>query len=96
MPQRPARQSKPNIMSVALKPANPVSPSLTKNVAAGFLLGFVIAAGIVFIRMMTDDKIKTVEDIRRYTGLVNLAIVPKEDIVKTGGGKKTTRRKGLA
>lgn len=71
---------KPNIVSVALTPTNRVSPSLTKNVAIGFMLGAVLSAGIVFIRMMTDDKIKTAEDIRRYTGLVNLAIVPKEDI----------------
>ena len=30
--------------------------------------------------MLLDDKIKTAEDIRRYTGLVNLAIVPKENL----------------
>ena len=85
---------KPNIMSVALKPSNPVSPSLTRNVAIGFLAGAVIAAGIVFAQMMMDDKIKTAEDIRRYTGLVNLAIVPKEDIKDSSGtsGKKSTSR----
>lgn len=86
---------KPNIMSVALTPTNPVSPSMTKNVAIGFLLGAVISAGIVTIRMLTDDKIKTAEDIRRYTGLVNLAIVPKEDF-KDGGdsGEKKKSSKG--
>lgn len=82
---------KPNIVSVALKPSNPVSPSMTKNVAIGFLLGAVISAGIVFIRMMMDDKIKTAEDIRRYTGLVNLAIVPKEDIMETGSSKRMSK-----
>ena len=82
---------KPNIVSVALKPSNPVSPSMTKNVAIGFLMGAVISAGIVFIRMMMDDKIKTAEDIRRYTGLVNLAIVPKEDIAETGSSKKASK-----
>lgn len=71
---------KPNIVSVALVPSNPVSPSMVRNVAIGFLAGAVLAAAIVTIRMLLDDKIKTAEDIRRYTGLVNLAIVPKENL----------------
>ena len=85
---------KPNIVSVALTPSNPVSPSLTKNVAIGFLLGAILSASIVFFQMMLDDKIKTAEDIRRYTGLTNLAIVPKEEMQDNTGvsGKKKTRR----
>ena len=85
---------KPNIVSVALQPSNPVSPSMTKNVAIGFLLGAVISAGIVFIQMMMDDKIKTAEDIRQATGLVNLAIVPKEDTVDIGSDGKKSSSKG--
>ena len=85
---------KPNIVSVALKPSNPVSPSMTKNVAIGFLIGGFLSAGIVFIQMMMDDKIKTAEDIRRYTGLVNLAIVPKEDIKENGTSARKTTSKG--
>lgn len=69
---------KPNIMSVALVPANPVSPSMTKNVAIGVLLGILLAVGIVFVQMQIDDKYKTAEDIRRYTGLVSLSVVPLE------------------
>lgn len=87
---------KPNIVSVALTPANPVSPSLTKNVAIGFMAGAVLSAGIVFLQMMMDDKIKTAEDIRRYTGLVNLAIVPKEDIQEPTGDKKKSKGRGQA
>ena len=82
---------KPNIMSVALKPSNPVSPSMTKNVSIGFLAGAFLAAGIVFVQMLLDDKIKTAEDIRRYTGLVNLAIVPKEDIKDSASSEKKKR-----
>ena len=70
---------KPNIMSVALIPANPVSPNKTKNVLLGFLLGLVLACGIITVRMLMDDKYKTAEDIRRYTGLTTLAVVPIED-----------------
>ena len=82
---------KPNIVSVALVPSNPVSPSMVRNVAIGFLAGVVLAAAIVTIRMLLDDKIKTAEDIRRYTGLVNLAIVPKENL-KDDDDKARTRK----
>lgn len=65
---------KPNIMSVALVPSNPVSPNKTRNILLGFLLGGILAAGIVTVRMLMDDKYKTAEDIRRYTGLATLAV----------------------
>lgn len=69
---------KPNIMSVALPAANPVSPSMVKNVAMGFMLGLVIACGLITVQFLLDDKYKTVEDIRKYTGLATLAVVPVE------------------
>lgn len=71
--------SKPNIVSVALVPTNPVSPNMMKNVAIGFLFGAMLAVGIVTIQMLLDDKYKTAEDIRKYTGLVTLAVVPLEE-----------------
>lgn len=82
---------KPNIMSTALVPTNPVSPNKTKNVMLGFILGAMLACGIVTIQMLLDDKYKTAEDIRRYTGLATLAVVPRED-ESTGKGRKKTKR----
>ena len=73
---------KPNIMSAALKPSNPVSPNRTRNVLLGFMLGGMVAAGIVTVKMVMDDKYKTAEDIRRYTGLATLAVVPVEEAEK--------------
>ena len=71
---------KPNVMSVALVPANPVSPNKTMNIMVGFMLGFVLACGYVFVMFLLDDKYKTAEDIRKYTGLVTLAVVPVEPL----------------
>ena len=73
---------KPNIMSVALVPSNPVSPNRTRNIIMGFLLGGILAAGIITVRMLLDDKYNTTEDIRRYTGLATLAVVPVKNMDK--------------
>lgn len=82
---------KPNMMSVALVPSNPVSPNKTKNIMLGFMLGVVLACGIVTVQMIMDDKYKTAEDIRRYTGLVTLAVVPIEDEARSKVSKSAKR-----
>ena len=80
---------KPNIMSVALVPGSPVSPNRTKNILLGFIAGFVLATGIVAVQMLFDDKYKTAEEIRKYTGMITLAIIPTEEsMVKTKRKKK--------
>lgn len=70
---------KPNIMSVALVPSSPVSPNRTKNIMIGFMLGAILSCGIITVQMLMDDKYKTAEDIRKYTGLATLAVVPVEN-----------------
>jgi capsular polysaccharide biosynthesis protein len=70
---------KPNIVSAALVPVNPVSPSLSRNVLVGFLVGSVLATGVQTVIYLLDDKIKTVDDIRKYADLTTLAVVPLED-----------------
>ncbi len=90
---------RPTVISTALVPANPVSPSKTRNIMMGFLLGGVAAAGFVVLRMLMDDKYKTAEDIRKYTGLITLAVIPVEEQDdaqrgKTGAKKKQGKRGG--
>lgn len=84
---------KPNIMSVALVPSNPVSPNKTRNVLLGFLFGGILAAGIVTLRFIMDDKYKTAEEIRMYTGLITLAVVPVEES-DAGRSKKSAKSGG--
>ena len=57
-------------------PANPFSPSKTKNILLGFLAGFVLSCGVVVLRVLLDDTYKSAEEIRKYTGMVVLASVP--------------------
>ena len=87
---------KPNIMSVALEPANPISPNRVRNIALGFILGALTAVNIVVVRFLMDDKLKTTEDIRQYAGLATLAVVPTDENeiqnIKKHGKKKRGRR----
>lgn len=87
---------RPNIMSTALVPVNPVSPNKTLNVLLGFVLGGILAAGVVVVRTIMDDKYKTAEEIRKYTGLITLATVPLEgpEVARDKAREKNAGRTG--
>lgn len=75
---------KPSIMSMALVPANPVNARYAVKIVIGGLIGAMLACALVTVQFVADDRIKTVEDIRKYTGLTTLAVVPKEDRTAKG------------
>jgi len=89
--QQTMSTDKPNIMSLALEPANPVSPSRTRNILLGFGLGAVMAVILMTVRFLMDDKIKTSDELRDVTGLVTLAVVPVDE---NAAEQKSTVRKG--
>ena len=53
------KTDEPTIMSSARVPANPFSPSKTKNILLGFLAGFVLSCGVVVLRVLLDDTYKS-------------------------------------
>ena len=69
----------PSEFSEALVPEYPVGPRKKLNVALGFILGAMLVAAVFVVQFLMDDKIRTADDIRRYTGLPTLAIVPDDD-----------------
>lgn len=70
-------------------PTSPSSPNVTKNAVMGGGLGFALAAGIILLRFMLDDTIKTTEDVEKYLGLSVLASVPIQP-----GAKSTKKKRG--
>lgn len=86
----------PNILSEALLPSGPVSPSLTRNVVLGFLGGGVLAGVVVVILFLLDDKIRTAEDISKYAGIPTLAAVPTfgMEAQKKKGKEQKSKKKG--
>lgn len=63
----------------------PVSPSLLKNAAIGFLLGVILVCGVLVIRFIVDDTIKSEDDIQKYLGTATLCMIP---VLKNKGDKK--------
>ncbi len=80
----------PNMMSTAIEAKAPSSPSKTKNIAIGLVLGLLLALGWITVRFLLDDKVKTVDDIRKYTALSVLAVVPA---YQAANGKEVKKQK---
>lgn len=78
----------PSLFEEALLPSAPTSPSKTRNIALGFLLGFIVACGIFTIQFITDDKIRAATDVEKYLDLPVLGMMPIQNISKTGLQKK--------
>lgn len=87
--------NEPNIVSRALAPANPVSPHKVQSVIIGFILGFLLGAGVVTIRFLADDRIKTADDIRNYLALTNLAAIPQEKGAEQSAGARNSKKKSV-
>ena len=86
----------PSEFETARVPERPYSPNKTRNIAIGFLLGGIIAAAIVVIQFIADDRIRTGEMVEKRLGIPTLGLMPAESLPgnqKKGRGrtaKKTT------
>lgn len=72
--------NEPTILSSALVPEKPVKPRKLFNTALGFVLGALVMIAVVTVQFLLDDKIKTSDDIRKYTDMAALSVVPSNDI----------------
>ena len=84
----------PKIIEVGKIATERTSPSVKKNAALGFLLGFLACAAIVVVYAVMDDTIKTEEDIEKYLGVSVLAKVPdRKDYVHMKNRKPKSNKK---
>ena len=68
----------PNIFEEALLPSRPASPNKTKNVLMGFVLGFALCCGVIVVQFLTDDRLRSADDIEKYVQLPTLGVMPKQ------------------
>lgn len=71
------------------EPSSPRSPSVPKNGVIGGLLGILLAAAVVIIVYLTNDTVKTPEDVEKYLGLSVLGTIPYSSKM----GKKSKKKK---
>lgn len=74
------------IVDSAVVPAGPSSPSYTRNTLIGFLLGFLVSAGMIALKEIFDTTIRSEEDIDQVCPHPVLSLVPD---MQSGGKKKS-------
>ncbi len=83
---------RPNIFEEARVPTVPSSPSKVRNIILGFLLGGMLAAAIVVVQFIVDDRIRNAEQLERRLGLPVLGMMPVQEsdrnVKKAGRGAK--------
>ena len=84
----------PKIIEEGEIPTQRTSPSMNKNVLLGFMAGLVVSAGLIVLRTVMDDTIKTEDDVTKYLGLYTLSSVPdrKDYVSGKKAGKKRTKK----
>jgi capsular polysaccharide biosynthesis protein len=71
---------RPTTVENAVVPTKKSSPSMSKNVAIGGLLGLILSGGIIVLLYLMDDTIKTNEDVERYLHLNVIATIPVNSV----------------
>lgn len=69
-----------NIVDEANIPDEQATPSAVKNGVIAGILGCFLAAAIILIRHLTNDTIKTADDVERYLQLSILGTIPLERV----------------
>lgn len=66
----------PKVIEDGVVAVKPSSPSVKKNAAVGGLGLAVLVCGLICLKTVLDDTIKSEEDVEKYLGLSVLAVIP--------------------
>lgn len=80
---------RPTVLSSALEPVDPVAPRKMYNTALGFVIGAALVIIVIAVRFLLDNKLRSAEDVRKYTGMYVLSVVPTNDEWETDTGRKS-------
>lgn len=82
-----------NIVDYANIPDKQASPSLAKNGVMGGIIGVFLAAAIIIVIYLTNDTVKTPEDVERYLHLSVLGSIPLMEKEKKSKRAKSRKRR---
>lgn len=83
-----------NVVETANIPDQKSSPNISKNGVIGGLLGVLLSVAIILIAYISNDTIKTQEDVERYLGLSMLGTIPLTAADRKNKKKKQKRARG--
>ena len=70
------------------------SPSIRKNGIIGVLLGVLLSVAIILIAYISNDTVKTQEDVEKYLGLSVLGTIPLTETDRKKKKKKLKKARG--
>ena len=73
------KTEEPTIFQEARRPTKASSPSKTRNLIIGFMIGALIACAIIVIDFILDDKVRTSDDVTKLLGLPTLGVVTMQN-----------------
>lgn len=83
----------PKVIEEGVVPSAPTSPNVMKNTILGALAGLVIAAGIIVVRTIINDTIRSEDDVEKYLGIPVLASIPDRKDYISGRTSKQAKKK---
>lgn len=84
----------PKVIEEGETPGAPISPSLTRNVFMGAVVGLALAAGIVILISLMNDTIKSEEDVEKYLRIPTLGSIPdRKDYISNRSDKSNKKKK---
>ena len=75
----------PKIIESGVVPEAPSAPSARRNGMLAGMLAAMAVCGVICLKVILNDTIRSEDDVERYLGLTVLASIPKED-AETGKG----------
>ena len=83
-----------NVVETANIPDQQSSPSISKNGIIGVLLGVLLSVAIILIAYISNDTVKTQEDVEKYLGLSVLGTIPLTETDRKKKKKKQKKARG--
>ena len=82
----------PNLVEEAIPPTSKSSPSYSRNIVLGGLLGAILCCGVLTLQYLMNDTFMTPDDVERYLGVQPLATIPEGNLGDFNRKEKKSRK----
>ena len=83
----------PNLVEEAIPPTSKSSPSYSRNIVLGGLLGVILCCGVLTLRYLMNDTFMSPDDVQKYLGIQPLATIPEGNLGDFNREEKKHRKR---